>query len=96
MMSGAVRRNTLRTTAERSGQPILLLTGDDLLAHSEIDTVRERAGATYTLAAQWHAGVLHQTDLRAVPLICACAPQQFCDVCERQGQANTPGWAKRA
>ena len=96
MMSGAVRRNTLSMTAERSGQPILLLTGADLEADSEVATVAERAGATYTLTAQWHGEVLHQTDSRAISLACPCAPRQFCDICEREGQAGRPGWTKRS
>ncbi len=48
-MSGAVRRNTLRITAENSSQPILLLTGSDLEATTEVDTVGEYANATYTM-----------------------------------------------
>ncbi len=95
MMSGAVRRNTLATTAERSGQPILLLTGADLEADSEVETIANKAGATYTLTAQWHGEVMHQTDTRAVSLICECGPRQYCDICERDGQANRPGWTKR-
>ena len=95
MMSGAVRRNTLRTTAEKSGQPILLLTGADLEADTEVNIVSEKAGATYTLTAQWHGEVVNQTDSRAISLVCSCGPRQYCDVCERVGQANRPGWSRR-
>lgn len=95
MMSGAVRRNTLATTAERSGQPILLLTGADLEGDSEVETVRERAGATYTLTAQWHGEVVNQTDARAISLVCECGPRQYCKICEREGQANRVGWKSR-
>ncbi len=95
MMSGAVRRNTLATTARKSGQPILLLTGADLEAESEVETVAHNAGATYTLTAQWHREVMNLTDSRAISLVCECGPRQYCDVCEREGQANRPGWSKR-
>ena len=95
MMSGAVRRNTLRTTAEKSGQPILLLTGADLETETEVETLSEKAGATYTLTAQWHGEVMNQTDPRAICLVCQCGPRQYCNVCERVGQANRPGWSQR-
>ena len=95
MMSGAVRRNTLRTTAEKSGQPILLLTGADLETESEVETLSEKAGATYTLTAQWHGEVMNQTDPRAICLVCQCGPRQYCNICERVGQANRPGWSRR-
>ncbi len=95
MMSGAVRRNTLAATAEESGQPILLLTGADLDAESEVETVASKGGATYTLTAQWHKEVVNLTDSRAISLVCVCGPRQYCDVCERVGQANRPEWSKR-
>lgn len=100
-MSGAVRRNTLRVTAKNSSQPILLLTGSDLEAPSEVETVAQHAGATYTLTGQWDAidvgeggDVMHWTAQRPVSLVCACGPRQYCDVCERVGQAGSPGWNK--
>ena len=98
--SGSVRTNTLRVTAETASQPILLLTGSDLESQSEVDLVARYAGATYTLTGQWqykaHGGdVVNQTDERQVSLICRCGPREFCNVCERQGQADSPGWARR-
>lgn len=102
-MSGTVRRNTLRVTAESSSQPILLLTGSDLAAPSEVDTVVQYAGSTYTLTGQWDAidaaedggDVVNWTDQRQVSLVCSCGPRQYCDICERIGQADSPGWSKR-
>lgn len=101
-MSGAVRRNTLQSTAEHSNQPILLLTGSDLEAQSEVDTVARYAGATYTLTGQWDAidagsggDVVNWTQKRQVSLLCECGPRQYCEICERTGQAGTPGWIKR-
>ena len=98
--SGSVRTNTLRVTAETASQPILLLTGSDLESQSEVDLVARYAGATYTLTGQWqhtgHGGdVVNQTDERQVSLICRCGPREFCNVCERQGQAESQGWARR-
>jgi len=95
--SGSVRTNTLRIAAETASQPILLLTGSDLEAQSEVDLVERYAGATYTLTAQFgHGGdVINQVDQRRVSLICECGPRQFCDVCERRGQAGQVGWEKR-
>ena len=98
--SGSVRTNTLRVTAETASQPILLLTGSDLESQSEVDLVARYAGATYTLTGQWqhtaHGGdVVNQTDERQVSLICQCGPREFCNVCERQGQADRPEWARR-
>ena len=101
-MSGAVRRNTLRVTSEHSKQPILLLTNADLEAHSEVETVRKYAGATYTLTGQWEAidagsggDVVNWTKQRQVSLLCPCGPRQYCDICERTGQRDAPGWAER-
>lgn len=101
-MSGAVRRNTLQATSEHSNQPILLLTGSDLEAQSEVDTVYRYAGATYTLTGQWDAvdaglggDVVNRTEHRAVSLLCRCGPRQYCEICERIGQADSPGWARR-
>ena len=101
-MSGTVRSNTLRVTAENSSQPILLLTGSDLQAPSEAEIVAQYAGATYTLTGQWDeadAGeggdVVHWTEQRQVSLVCACGPRQYCDICERVGQAGSPGWSRR-
>ena len=98
--SGSVRTNTLRITAETASQPILLLTGSDLESQNEVDLVARYAGATYTLTGQWqhtgHGGdVLNQTDARQVSLICSCGPREFCTVCERLGQAESPGWTRR-
>ena len=97
--SGSVRTNTLRVTAETASQPILLLTGSDLESQSEVDLAARYAGATYTLTGQWqhtaHGGdVVNQTDERQVSLICRCGPREFCNVCERQGQAESQGWTR--
>ena len=101
-MSGTVRRNTLRVTSSHSRQPILLLTYSDLEARSEIDTVREYAGATYTLTAQWDAhaageggDVVNRNSDHQVVLPCTCGPRQYCGICERIGHASTPGWSRR-
>ena len=101
-MSGAVRRNTLRATSEHSNQPILLLTGADLEALSEVETVAQYAGATYTHTGQWDAieagsggDVVNWTQQRQVSLLCACGPRQYCNTCERTGQTGAPGWTKR-
>ena len=99
-MSGSVRTNTLRATAESASQPILLLTGSDLESANEVDLVARYAGATYTLTGQWqHTGdggdVVNQTDARQVSLICPCGPREFCKVCERVGQAENSGWTRR-
>ena len=99
-MSGSVRTNTLRVTAQTASQPMLLLTGSDLESHNEIELVDRYAGATYALTGQWqhidHGGdVVNQTADRQVSLICGCGPREYCDICERQGQADDPRWARR-
>ena len=101
-MSGRVRHNTLRVTSEYSRQPILLLTTSDLKASSEVEVVEKYAGSTYTLTGQWDAldtgeggDVVNLTQNKQVSLLCSCGPRQYCDICERTGQAETPGWAKR-
>ena len=99
-MSGSVRTNTLRITAETASQPILLLTGSDLESQNEVDLVARYGGATYTLTGQWqhtaHGGdVVNQTAERQVSLICRCGPRDFCNVCERKEQAENPGWTRR-
>ena len=99
-MSGSVRTNTLRVTAETASQPILLLTGSDLEAQNEIDLVSRYAGATYTLTGQWQhvdqgGDVLRLTDERQVSLLCVCGPREYCDVCERRGQAKDSRWIRR-
>ena len=98
-MSGSVRTNSLRVTAETASQPILLLTGSDLESRNEVDLVARYAGATYTLTGQWqhvdHGGdVVNQTDARQVSLACQCGPREYCNVCERHGQAGRPGWTR--
>lgn len=101
-MSGTVRRNTLRITAENSSQPILLLTGSDLAAPSEVEIADQYAGSTYTLTGQWDAidagdggDIVNWTDQRQVSLVCSCGPRQYCNICERVGQANSPEWMRR-
>ena len=99
-MSGSVRTNTLAVTAETASQPILLLTGSDLESQNEVDMVARHAGATYTLTGQWqhtgHGGdVVNQTNARQVSLICPCGPREFCNVCERLGQAENSGWTRQ-
>ena len=99
-MSGSVRTNTLRVTAETSSQPILLLTGSDLESANEVDLVERHAGATYTLTGQWqhttHGGdVVNQTDARQVSLMCLCGPREFCNVCERLGHSENSTWIRR-
>lgn len=101
-MSGAVRRNTLRVTAENARQPILLLTGSDMEASSEVDAVEQFAGATYTLTPQWEAGkaaregdVIRETAPGLVSVVCPCGPREFCDACERVGQTEQVGWHPR-
>ena len=98
-MSGSVRTNTLRVTAETASQPILLLTGSDLESQNEVELVSQYGGATYTLTGQWQTGgevgdVVNQTTDRQVSLVCSCGPREFCEVCERRGQAGSPGWTR--
>ena len=102
-MSGAVRRNTLRITAQNARQPILLLTNSDMEAASEVEAVDQYAGATYTLTPQWEAGVgakdgdvVRETEPGLVSLLCSCGPRQYCTVCERVGQSVRPDWTRRA
>ena len=99
-MSGSVRTNTLRITAETASQPILLLTGSDLESQDNVDLVAHYADATYTLTGQWEytgngGDVVNQTDARPVSVMCSCGPREFCDVCERKGQAENSEWTRR-
>ena len=99
-MSGSVRTNTLRVTARTASQPMLLLTGSDLESQNEIDLVDRYAGATYTLTGQWQhvdqgGDVVRLTDERQVSLLCPCGPREYCDICERQGQAEDSRWCRR-
>ena len=99
-MSGSVRTNTLRVTAETASQPILLLTGSDLESRNEVELVARYAGATYTLTGQWQhvdygGDVVNQTDARQVSLVCRCGPREFCKICERQGQSGSSEWTYR-
>ena len=98
--SGSVRTNTLRVTAETASQPILLLTGSDMESQNEIDLVNRHAGATYTLTGQWQhvrqgGDVVRLTDNRQVSLLCSCGPREYCDICERLGQAQDERWTWR-
>ena len=101
-MSGTVRLNTLAVTVRNSDQPILLLTGSDLAASAEVECVRDFGGAVYTLTGQWDAleagrggDVKNWTVPKKVALLCCCGPRQYCRVCERVGQAGSPGWSER-
>ena len=98
-MSGSVRTNTLRITAETASQPILLLTGSDLESQNEVDLITSYANATYTLTGQWQhtnygGDVVNLNDARKISLVCGCGPREFCDKCERKGQAENPDWIK--
>ena len=102
-MSGAVRRNTLRVTAQNAKQPILLLTGSDMEATSEVATLEQYAGATYALTPQWKEGhaardgdVVRVTKPGLMSLVCSCGPRQYCATCERVGQSERPDWTHRA
>ena len=101
-MSGAVRRNTLLVTSENSSQPILLLTGSDLEGQHEADITARYGGATYTLTGQWDVvreggggDVVNHTVRRPIAVVCGCGPREFCQVCERLGQSESPGWSER-
>ena len=99
-MSGSVRTNTLRITAQTASQPMLLLTGSDLESQNEIDLVDRYAGATYTLTGQWQhvdqgGDVVRVTDERQVSLLCPCGPREYCGICERRGQAEDSRWTRR-
>lgn len=99
-MSGSVRTNTLRVTSETASQRMLLLTGSDLESENEIELVNRYAGATYALTGQWqhvdHGGdVVNQTDERQVSLLCHCGPREYCDICERMGQAEDTRWTRQ-
>ena len=99
-MSGSVRTNTLRVTCETASQPMLLLTGSDLESENEIELVNRYSGTTYALTGQWqhvnHGGdVVNLTDDRQVSLLCRCGPREYCDTCERVGQAEDSRWTRR-
>lgn len=99
-MSGTVRYNTLRVTTKNSSQPILLLTGSDLEAPEVVEVIDQYADSTYTLTGQWDAvdsgDVVNLTAQSQVALVCTCGPRQYCDICERTGQATLSGWEKRS
>ena len=105
VMAGAVRHNTLRVTSEHSKQPILLLTNADIATSIELEIVARQAGVTYTLTAQWDAvvagaegkegDVINRKQQQPISLLCLCGPREYCDICERIGQAEMPGWVNR-
>lgn len=99
-MSGTVRYNTLRVATISSSQPILLLTGSDLEAPEVFRIIDQYADSTYTLTGQWDAveggDVVNLTSKSQVALVCTCGPRQYCDICERIGQATSSGWTKRS
>ena len=69
-------------------------------SQNEIDLVDRYAGATYTLTGQWQHGdqggdVVRLTDNRQVSLLCSCGPREYCDICERLGQAQDDRWTRR-
>jgi DNA sulfur modification protein DndD len=98
-MSGEVKKRLVDyiSRGDRIGQPILFGTRDDL--RSPVDQIiKERAGRTYTLTAQAHAGgdvkrATPSANSRAV-VVCTCHIDEFCDVCERVRDAES-GLKKR-
>ncbi len=99
-MSGIVRTNSFRVTCETSSQPILLLTGSDLESNEEAQLAERFAGKTYTLTGQWqHVGVggdvVNLSDSRRVSIMCECGPREYCDKCERVGQAARKDFVKK-
>jgi DNA sulfur modification protein DndD len=94
--SGEVRRRLVDFLAsgERVGQPIMFGTRADFQAPEVRAVLAANAGATYTLTAQSHVGV---DVVRADPArqeskqvsVCRCAPDEYCAVCERVGDAKS-------
>jgi DNA sulfur modification protein DndD len=94
-MSGSVRRKLVDylSSGERVGQPILFGTRADLLDPEVVQMVKERAGQSYTLTSQTHAG---GDVARAVPtarhrqqvVVCSCQVDEFCAACERVGDSG--------
>ncbi len=91
-MSGAVKYKIVDylTAGDRIGQPVLFGTRTDLLDDEVTELLKRRAGKTYTLTSQAHAG---GDVVRAVPaakcakqvVICDCEIDQVCPACERAG-----------
>lgn len=94
-MSGSVRRNTLIVTVRNSEQPILLLTSADLESPTEAATVAEVGGAVYTMTAPDAGDLMHHKGDARGSRLCPCGPREYCEVCERTGQAAAAGWRRR-
>ena len=88
VMSGRVRSNTLRITAEHSRQPILLLTFGDLGDPVDAEAAMEKAGATYTLTPYRKTppsqpnGPAASSGAQRLSALCLCGPLDLCNTCE--------------
>lgn len=88
--SSSVREGTFSVTVNNSSQPVLLMTRDEI--HGVEQLIRERAGEMYTLTAQWQADpadgrageVVRRTVDRPVAVLCTCAIDEYCTICERR------------
>ena len=98
-MSGAVKTKIVEylTAGDRIGQPVLFGTRADFLDPEVSQLLKDRAGRSYTLTSQAHAG---GDVVRAIPaakcakqvVVCDCKIDQICTACERAGdQARITG-----
>lgn len=86
MTSGPVRRAILEYTASRSAQPVLFLTGSEIL---EVEDILDRfVGKSFTLTNTDH----YPSRVKNAPtsqhretLVCSCDHRSQCHTCERAG-----------
>jgi DNA sulfur modification protein DndD len=90
-MSGSVKRKIVNylTAGDRIGQPVLFGTRADFLDEEVSSVLKGRAGRSYTLTLEAHAG---GDVVRAMPgklpkqvVVCDCGIDEFCGACERAG-----------
>jgi len=96
-MSGSVKRKVVDylSAGKHVGQPILFATRDDLLGRSAdqagktiLDIIRKQSGMTYTVTSEAEVNgevvrIDSSSEHRSQSVICKCAADEYCDVCER-------------
>lgn len=81
------------TAGDRIGQPVLFGTRADFLDQEVLQRLKSRAGKSYTLTSQAHAGgdvvrAISAAKCSKQVVVCDCKIDEICTACERTGDQN--------
>ena len=93
MMDPSVRRNVFEVMSRECIQLVLLLTRSEIVG---IEELLDKSSLTLTVTNQGSGDLVHRhfKDTRSV--VCACSHREYCNMCERVGDAATSLVRRRA